>query len=152
MNNLFGLSAMGGFDRITKRMSDIVNDIDKGFTIEYGGFAPRIDFLEDESKFYISAEMPGVKKEDVKVSIKEDNILVIKGEKRKVIDADENAETDSKVIIKQERTFGAFTRSFSLPDNIISDSINAKFENGVLNIEITKKEPEKPKEVEIAIL
>ena len=70
-----------GFDNIAKKMDKIINDIDKGVNIEYGSFAPRVDILEDDNNLYVQAELPGINKEDVKVTINEDNVLYIKGEK-----------------------------------------------------------------------
>jgi HSP20 family protein len=89
-------------------------------------------------------ELPGVKKEDVKLTINDENVLVIKGEKKK-------DESKDKVYVRSERSYGAFERSFRLSDNINKDSINAKYDNGILNISFQKKEPQKPKEVNINI-
>lgn len=136
-----------GFDSISRRFNDFIGDIDKGVNIEYGNFAPRVDISEDEKSLFLYAELPGINKEDVKVTINEDNVLMIKGEKKR----EEKTESQDKSFIKIERTFGSFSRSFVLPQNIKTDSINAKFENGVLNITLEKVEPKKPKEIEIAL-
>jgi HSP20 family protein len=137
------------FGNISKRMGDIMGDFEKGFSIDYGNFAPRVDIAEDEKNLYFHAELPGVKKEDVKVTINNDNVLLIKGEKKREDKFEEK--TEDKYFLKVERSFGTFTRSFSLPENVKTDSINAKYDNGVLNITLEKIEPEKPKEVEVEI-
>lgn len=133
------------FEGISRRMSDLASEFEKGFSVEYGGFSPRVDINEDEKSLYFWVELAGVQKEDVKLTINEENVILIKGFKKR----DESYE--SKSSIRSERNFGEFTRSFMLPDNINSDSIQARFENGVLMIKLDKKEPEKPKEVEISI-
>lgn len=137
------------FEGLAKRMNEFVNEFDKGISFEFGGFAPRVDISEDEKYFYVHAELPGVKKEDVKLTINDDNVLIIKGEKKKAEKEEETQE--SKYYLRVERNYGSFTRSFMLPENVKKDSINAKFENGVLDISLEKIEPEKPREVEVEI-
>jgi len=136
-----------GFEDIVRRMGGFMGDIEKGVNIEYGGFAPRIDIAEDETNIFVHAELPGVKKEDVKVTINDDQMMMIKGEKKQEVKED----SDDKSYIRVERTYGSFARSFQLPGNVKTDSINAKFENGVLTITLEKVEPTKPKEIEISV-
>lgn len=136
-----------GFESVMKRMGDFMNDVDKGVNIEFGGFAPRADISEDEKSLTVNVELPGIRKEDVKITINEDNVLMIKGEKKR----EEKSESEDRSYIRVERTFGSFNRSFVLPQNIKTDSINAKFENGVLTITLDKVEPKKPKEIEISV-
>lgn len=133
------------FESLAKRMSDFANEIERGFSFEYGGFQPRVDIFEDEKGYYLEAELPGLVKEDVKLTVNEDNVLILKGSKKREV------KEEGKSFIRVERNYGEFTRSFVLPDNIKKDSIKAKFENGILNVSLEKTEPEKPKEVEISI-
>jgi HSP20 family protein len=137
------------FEGIAKKMNDFMGDFEKGVNIEFGTFSPRVDISEDEKYLYVNAELPGLKKEEVKVTINDDNVLVIKGEKKREESQEEKDE--NKTFIRVERNYGMFTRSFMLPENLKTDSINAKFENGVLNISLEKVEPQKPKEVEVQI-
>jgi len=134
-----------GFEKMQRRMNEFVNELDKGINFEVGAFAPRVDITEDSQKVYVHAELPGILKEDVKVSVNEDRLLTIKGEKKVV----ENKE--DKSIIRTERFFGNFSRTFVLPENIDIENIDAKYENGVLELVLNKVEPPKPKEVEINI-
>ncbi len=136
-----------GFESMVKRMNDLVGDYDseREVDLNYGTFAPRVDIKEDEKNIYVHAEMPGLKKDDVKVTVNDDNILTIKGEKK----AEDKKEDETYV--RMERMYGTFTRSFMLPDNVDKDSISAKFEDGVLNVTLNKKEPEKPKEIDVNI-
>jgi len=138
-----------GFESLSHKMNSMLSDFEKGFSVEYGSFAPRIDISEDEKNVYLQAELPGVKKEDVKITINEDNLLTIRGEKRREEKTEENDEKRS--FIRIERAFGEFTRSFILPENIRKDSIAAKYENGILMVALEKVEPAQPKEVEISI-
>ncbi len=139
-----------GFDSLAKRMNDFMSDFDKDsmfrdFNIGSGRFLPVTDIREDEKHIFISAEIPGLGKDNIKVTISDDNVLQIRGEKKH----EEKKENES--YIRMERVFGEFTRSFILPENVKDDKIKAKFENGVLNITLEKIEPSKPKEIEISI-
>lgn len=142
-----------GFDALTKKMNTLVNDLDKGFNFEMGNFSPRVDIIEDEKQLNFNFELAGVKKEDVKVTINDENVLIVKGQKyRENIDESVNENENSpKYFIKVERNFGEFTRSFVLPDNVNKESISAKYENGILHLTFEKKEIEKPKVVEVEI-
>ncbi len=139
---------MRGFENISRKMNSFMNEFEKGFSFEFGSFSPRIDIAEDEKNIFIHAEVPGIAKEDIKVTINDDNVLTIKGHKKRESKSDD---TNSKSFIRVERSFGEFQRSFMLPENVNKDSINAKFENGVLDIVLDKAEPEKPKEIEVTI-
>jgi HSP20 family protein len=136
-----------GLSGITRRFGDFFDDFEKGINIEYGGFSPKVDISEDEKNIFINVELPGIRKEDVKVTVNDDNVLTIKGTKKRE-ETVEDKEGD-RSFVRVERAFGEFTRSFVLPDNVKSDSIDAKYENGVLNLSLEKVEPKKPKEIEI---
>jgi HSP20 family protein len=102
-------------------------------------FSPKIDISEGEKNIKVVAEIPGVSKEDIKIVI-QDNILSIEGEKKK-----EDVKED-KNYYRAERSYGSFKRCFTLPVEVDSDNIEAKFENGVLDIEMKKLEPKKASE------
>jgi len=112
---------------------------------EIGDFKPRIDVLEDEKALYFEAEIAGVKKDDVKVSVNDENILTIKGEKKF------EKKDQATSCCRNERSFGEFMRSFQLPGNVDPEKISAKYENGILTLTVPKIEPVKPVEKEIAI-
>jgi HSP20 family protein len=107
-----------------------------------GGFAPAVDVTESDDSYIVSAELPGTAKDDVTVEL-HDGLLTIRGEKRS-----EQRETGAHHR-HVERVFGTFTRSFSLPANADGDHIKARFEDGVLEVEIPKREEAKPKTVDI---
>lgn len=136
-----------GFEGLARRMNKIMGEMEKGVSIEAGGFTPRVDIVEDDKNLYVHVEVPGMGKEDVKISLGEDNLMTIKGEKKS-----EYAEDDKdKSCIRSERCFGKFSRSFILPEDIDKDNISAKFDNGVVEIAVPRKEPEKPKEIDVEI-
>jgi HSP20 family protein len=104
-----------------------------------------MDVSETEQAFIIHAELPGVQKEDIKISISEDNILSISGEKKK------SEQIQDKNFVRMERFYGTFRRTFTLPDHTQSSSIKADFTNGILEISLPKSEPIKPKEITVEI-
>ncbi len=135
------------FESMLRRFDELFDDLLRSTPtrFELGSFSPRVDISEDEHNVYIQAELPGVNKEDVKVTISEDRVLTIRGEKK------QERKVEERNFLRVERTFGSFSRSFMLPENVKVDDIDAKFENGVLTITIPKVEPSKPKEVEVKV-
>ncbi len=142
---LIKFDPLRGFEGLTRKMNDLIGNFDQGISMEFGNLTPRVDITEDEKGLYFAIELPGIRKDDIKVTINDEGLLIIKGSKKR------NYKVEDKFFIRAERYFGDFTRSFLLPDNVKKDSINAKFDSGVLNISFEKAEPVKPKEVEISI-
>ncbi len=138
------------FSSLTNRMNSMLDefDTDRMFS-NNSGFNPSIDVHEDEKQITLEAEIAGVKKDDIKVSINDGNVLVLKGTKNRENKTED--EKDGTTFLRVERSFGEFTRSFMLPDNVDTDSINAEFKDGLLKVTLDKKEPEKPKELEVDI-
>ncbi len=134
-----------GFERLSKRFGDFASDFEKGISFEMGGFSPRVDITEDDNNLFVHAEIAGMSKEDVKVSVNEERLLTLKGEKKKT-DKKEDAN-----YLRNERVFGEFERSFMLPDNVDVEKIQAKYDSGILELVIPKMEPPKPKEINVEI-
>lgn len=126
-------------NRLHKFFGEFPANIDLGFS-----FSPRIDVFADDTNFFVEAELPGLKKDEIKISM-QDNILTISGEKKN------SNENNSKEYFRNERIFGTFSRSFTLPEDINPDSTEAKFEDGVLKISIAKNEVKTEKERNIKI-
>ncbi len=103
---------------------------------------PPVDVKEDEKAFYVTADLPGLKKEDINISL-EGNRLCISGE-RKV-----ESETKGNNFHFIERGYGRFSRSFTIPSTVDPDGISASYKDGILSIELPKNEEVKPKKVEI---
>ena len=72
-----------GFERLSRKFDHFMNDFEKGFSFEMGAFNPRVDITEDDNNLFVHAELPGLSKEQVKVSVNEDKLLTIQGEKKK---------------------------------------------------------------------
>ncbi len=123
------------FAVIDRVFDDVFRDTMPAFNTT---FTPtmRVDISEDEKNIYIEAEMAGLKKEDVKVSI-EDNVLTIRGERK------QESEEKKKNYHRVERVYGSFSRAFTLGENIDKDNIEAKYEDGVLHLTLPKVEPVK---------
>ena len=135
-----------GFDAIPRHMNTLITDLQKNApTNNQVDFSPRMDISETEQAFFIHAELPGVQKEDIKISISEDNILSITGEKKK------SEQVQDKNFVRMERFYGTFRRTFTLPEHVQSSSIKADFTNGILEISLPKSEPIKPKEITVEI-
>jgi HSP20 family protein len=112
-------------------------------TVATAEWAPAVDIKEEVDKFVIHADIPGVKPEDIEVSM-EAGVLTVKGEK------ESEAKTEKEGYKRVERTYGSFYRRFSLPDTADGDAINAKCKHGVLEIIIPKREAVKPKRISVA--
>jgi HSP20 family protein len=107
-------------------------------------FAPAVDIAEQENEYVVKVELPGVAKEDVKISL-ESNILTIKGEKK------QEKEEKNKNFHRVERSYGSFQRSFTLPSSVKNDKIDAVFNSGILTVTLPKSEEAKPKQIEVKV-
>ena len=107
-------------------------------------WAPLVDIAEDDKEYLIKAELPEVKKEDVKVLVLDD-VLSISGERSR-----EKEEKDKKYH-RIERAYGSFERSFTLPEDADGAKIAAEFKDGVLKVRLPKCEKAKPKSVEVKV-
>ena len=106
------------------------------------GFVPRVDIEENEDAIHLSAEIPGVEKDSVKVEL-DNGVLTISGEKV------EKAERRENGIYRSERRYGTFSRSFTLPDAVDQSRIDASFAEGVLELVLHKKPESKPRQINI---
>jgi len=107
-------------------------------------WTPSADISETDTAYLIKAEIPGVNKEDVKVTI-ENGMLTIQGERKM-----EKEEKDKK-FHRIERSYGSFMRSFRVPDDADESAVKAEFKDGVLNITLTKSAKAKPKAVNVSV-
>jgi len=107
-------------------------------------WTPRVDVSENENEFLIKAEVPGVEKSDVKVTV-DKGVLTITGERR--------SETEEKgtKLHRVERTYGRFSRSFTLPENVDESAIRAEHKNGLLLVHLVKAEQAKPRSIEVKV-
>ena len=106
------------------------------------GISPAIDVAEDEKQYVITAELPGVKKNDVTIEL-ENGVLTVHGEKKS--EREEKKERRHWV----ERSYGSFTRSLTLPSDALADRVDASFADGILTVTIPKSEAAKPRTIAI---
>lgn len=107
-------------------------------------FEPSVDVFEDKDQIKVKAELPGMSKDDIKVSL-ENGVLSIQGEKK------EEKESKEGGVLRQERSYGSFYRAFSLPAGVDASKAEASYKDGVLELKLPKKEEAKPKSIEIKI-
>lgn len=111
---------------------------------EVGVVVPNIDMYDRKSEIVVKAELPGVEKEDIDLTITKDS-LTIKGEAKK------EEEIKEENYYACERSYGSFTRTIALPTEVDSEKAKATFKNGVLEIVLPKKEEAKPKEIKVEV-
>src|SRR2546427_8201237 len=107
-------------------------------------WTPLADITEDDKEYLIKAELPEMKKEDVKVTV-ENGVLTISGERKF------EKEEKKKKYHRVERAYGSFMRSFSLPDQADASKVKAEFKNGMLTVHLPKSEKAKPKQIEVNV-
>jgi HSP20 family protein len=105
---------------------------------------PAIDMYEEKDQIVVKAEMPGMSKDDIQISVT-DNVLTIKGDKQK------EEEDRGKDYYRSERAYGAFIRTLPLPAEINAEKVEAIFKNGVLEVRLPKSEAAKKKEIKINV-
>ena len=115
---------------------------DEGLTA--GPWTPQVDVYETNESIVLKADLPGMSQNDVEISV-EGNTLTVKGERKF------EKEVSEKEYYRMERSYGTFTRSFTLPPTVDSDKIDAAFSQGVLKITLPKKEESKPKQIKVKI-
>jgi HSP20 family protein len=113
-------------------------------TMVVADWTPSVDISETDGEYLIKAEIPDVKKEDVKVTL-EDGVLTIQGVRK------QESEEKGKKYHRVERSYGSFVRSFSLPDLVDEEKVKAEFKDGVLNLQLPKSEKAKPKAIEVKV-
>ncbi len=108
------------------------------------GVTPDVDVVDTKDAVKVKVELPGVKKEDVHISLKDD-VLTIRGEKK------EEKEEKGENRYLMERSYGTFSRSFTLPSRVVADRVEASYKDGVLVIILPKAEEDKSREVQVKV-
>lgn len=139
------LQTMHSLRRLTNALDEAFGTYpdDEGRTITASWY-PACDVFEDREAIKIVAEVPGVKAEDVKLSL-ENNLLTIRGEKK------QQAEERTERVHRYERSYGAFERTFALPSTVDAERIQADYEAGVLTVTVPKVERAKPREIPVKV-
>jgi HSP20 family protein len=124
------------------RLFDLNFPWEEGRPMELAGWRPTVDIYDSNGETVIQAELPGVKKEDISVDVK-DNVLTITGQRSK------EEEIKEENYYRQERRFGSFQRAFTLPGEVDPENVKAEFKDGILKVRIPK--PREPQTKKITI-
>ena len=135
-------SPFGELERMRQQMDRLFDDAMTPHHLHQAGVFPLINLTEDKDKFYVSAELPGVKADELDLQVTGNN-LAISGE-RKIAAEDESAKYH-----RREREAGTFSRMIGLPSEVDSDKVEAKLENGILTVVVPKAEIAKPKQISV---
>ncbi|HSY42612.1 MAG TPA: Hsp20/alpha crystallin family protein [Candidatus Acidoferrum sp.] len=111
---------------------------------EFLGWTPAFDVYEEKDNFVVKAELPGMKKEDINVSL-HDGDLIISGERKS------ETKGEGTEVYRAERYFGKFQRSVSLPATVAANSVKAEYKDGVLTVTLPKSEEAKPRQIEVKV-
>ena len=117
---------------------------DKKEAITVTEWAPLVDISEDDKEYIIKAEIPEIKKEDIKLHVNDD-VLTITGERKY------EKEEKNKKYHRVERSYGSFMRSFSLPEDADGTKVAAEYKDGLLKVHLPKSEKAKPKAIEVKV-
>ena len=130
-------------NRLSRMFNDVLGGADWGYRDSAAAtWVPAVDVLEEADGIRIMAEVPGVKPEDVKISV-EGNVLTIQGTKEQV------AEEQTERVHRYERTYGVFERTFTLPVTVDAEHIKASYDKGVLTVTLPKVEKAKPRQIQV---
>ena len=124
------------FFALQNEMNDLFESFNRGFfpmVSNADGFIPKLEMKADEKRYYVSAELPGMKEDDIHVTLK-DNSLIIEGEKKSEMKKEE------KGIYRSEFSYGTFYRLVPLGVEVDAEKVAAAYKNGILQVEIEKKE------------
>ncbi|HTR80803.1 MAG TPA: Hsp20/alpha crystallin family protein [Bacteroidota bacterium] len=134
---------------LQQEMNKVFGDFFRGDLFDGGSFlsgqwTPAVDLEETDDSYVVRAELPGIKKDEVKITLN-DGVVTVSGEKRNEVEKKEGN------YHRVERSYGAFERSFTLPGAVKSDEIEAKYADGVLTITLPKTEEAKEKIIEVKV-
>lgn len=142
------------FKEIEKEMQDLTDRFSRMLTrwpgrssresLTVAEWAPSVDIVETDSEYLIKAEIPEVDKKDVKVTV-QDGYISIQGERK------QEKEEKGKKFHRVERSYGAFMRSFELPDDVDQEKVKAEFKDGMLTVHLPKNEQAKAKTIEVKV-
>lgn len=125
------------------RLANLQDEIDRLFESPLQAWAPALEVHEDKDSYTIRVELPGLKREDIEVSL-QDGALVISGERKTEI-----VKEDTEVH-RQERLFGRFSRALTLPTGVSGDQVKAAYKDGILTVTLPKAEAAKPKAIAVS--
>jgi HSP20 family protein len=133
-------------DRINRIFGDVYRGGgDHDAVLNRGDWLPPVDiFQNDNHEIVLTAEIPGVRKEDLDIRV-ENNTLTIRGERKR------EQETAKENYHRVERLYGTFTRAFSLPSTVDNEKVNAEFKDGVLKVTLPARDEAKPRQIQVQV-
>jgi HSP20 family protein len=134
------------FNSLQSTLNRVFQDFNRGSDelTTSGSFVPAVDIYEDQNGITLKMEVPGVSEQDINISL-ENNTLTVSGERK--FEKNEKEENFHRI----ERRYGSFTRSFSLPNTVDAEKVDAGYESGILSIQLGKKAEAKPKQIKINV-
>lgn len=150
---MFATPTRRSLDTMTslRRLNSVLDEAFNGWPFQSqengtvtSSWLPACDVFEDKDAVKIVAEVPGVRPEDVKISL-ENNVLSVRGEKK------QQAEEKTERVHRYERSYGSFERSFSLPSSVDPERIAASYAHGILTVSIPKAERARPREIPVKV-
>lgn len=135
----------GSFLDLDRMFDNFLSPLQRLEPADNGFFAPRVDIHETAEEYEICAELPGVKREDIQVEL-DDGVLTITAESRR-----EQRDEQQGRVIRQERRYGKYMRSFNLGGDIEDGKVGASFDNGILKVRVPKAKEAKPRQRRIEI-
>ena len=130
-------------DRMNRLFADAGRNWPDGEPSSTTSWSPAVDIFETEGEIVVKAELPGMERKDIQLNL-ENNVLTLKGERKF------QKETKDDNYHRIERSYGVFSRAFSIPTSVDEEKIRADYKDGVLKIALPKKEQVKPKQIRIA--
>ena len=147
MNTIARWEPFSGLSNLQEQVNRLFSDATfrgRGDEAALTTWAPPVDIYETESELVVKADLPDLQEKDIDIRI-ENNLLTIRGERK----YEKNISQDN--YLRVERTYGAFSRSFSLPTTVNAEAIRADYTNGVLTVKVPKREEAKPRQVKVNI-
>jgi HSP20 family protein len=131
-------------DRMNRLFRESYNEPGRDESLVTSGFAPAVDVYEDEHNVTLKIEVPGIEEKDIDIRV-ESNLLTVHGERK--IEKEEKEENYRRV----ERQYGSFTRTFTLPNTVDTENVQANYDKGVLKVTLPKKAEAKPKQIKVNV-
>lgn len=131
-------------DRMNRMFQDQLATFGNEESLTAGSFVPPVDVYEDEQSIQLKMEVPGIEEKDIDIRL-ENNILTVRGERKF------EKETKEENYRRVERRYGSFSRSFTLPNSVDNENVEAGYDKGVLTIHLAKRAEAKPKQIKVNI-
>jgi len=144
--DLANYDPLGRFFDIREDFDNVMRDFLRGFggPVSSREVFPVADVKEDEDKYTVTVEVPGIDQKNLKIKMK-DSSLLVEGEKK------EESKEEGESYLRVERSYGNFRRVFNFDSQLDSEKVNAEFKDGILTVTLPKTEKEKPKEIDIKV-